>query len=944
MNRLEARLAGDFRPIAPGFAPEGEGGWASAFAALPVVPVDASGQGGTAFSLLGTPDGRAAQPRPEASAATGARGGTGELLVQFEPGLAGAAQSAIAAAVGAQGAKSLREGHDGNGDLMLLRFPGEQAASAALEALARNPNVTFAEANVTFTMQGANDTLYTNGTLWGMLGDATSPANAYGSQAGEAWDAGHTGSASVVVGVVDTGLDYKHQDIYLNVWLNPGEIPLALRSVLIDTDGDLVITFRDLNQAANAAHVRDLNANGRIDAGDLLADANWENGVNEDGNGYLDDLIGWDFANNDNDPLDDGNHGTHVSGTIGALGNNGQGVAGVNWAVQIMPLKFLDAAGSGYLSDAVLALDYYTAAAAAAGGEASQYVATNNSWGGGGASQAMLDTIVLGARQGVLFVAAAGNGGTDGIGDNNDRTGYYPAGYSTVAGAGYEAVIAVAAITSAGARSTFSNYGETTVDIGAPGSGIVSTVVGGGYANYSGTSMATPHVVGALALLASLAPSLTAAELRAALLDSAAPTSSLAGVTVTGGRLDIPAMLAQAGVSADTTSPTASFSPADGATGVAVTSNIVITFSEAVRLASGTIAIATAGGAAFESYDVATNTANLALSGNVLTINPTADLAAGTGYVVTIAATAVTDLAGNPWAGTAAYDFITLAPPPPPSSLTLTGTAGVDTLTGDVADDILDGLGGTDILDGREGGDIYLIAAAADHPAAEIADTGLSGTDEVRFTAAAAGTLRLYAGDRGIETVTIGTGTGAVADTSGTLALSVNASAVKNGLTITGNAGANTLTGTTYADVLIGNAGKDRLLGGAGADVLSGGAGLDSLTGGTGSDAFVFDTAPNTKTNRDTVTDFAPGADSLHMHLAAFTGGGLASGALLPEQFLASATATAAQDADDRFVYNTTSGVLYYDADGAGGLAAVQVALFGTKVHPLLAYTDFLMV
>lgn len=384
----------------------------------------------------------------------------------------------------------------------------------------------------------ADDPWYVNGSLWGMYGDATNLVNQFGSQAGEAWVAGHTGSMANVIGVIDSGIDYTHPDLYLNIWLNQREIPITLRAFLSDVDMDGLITFRDLNHAANAEFVTDINQNGRIDAGDLLRDPLWANGVDEDGNGYIDDLIGWDFHNNDNDPFDDNNHGTHVAGTIGALGGNGLGVVGVNWEVQLVALKFLSASGSGWTSDAMRAVDYFTNAASNAT-EAENFLATNNSWGGGSFSQGLLDAILRAAQQDILFVAAAGNNSR-----NNDVAPRYPTGYSTAPVTGHDAVVSVASLTSLGELSWFSNYGASSVDVAAPGSTIWSTISNGGYGAFNGTSMATPHVAGAVALYASSFPEATSAQIREALLSSAAMTASVQDRVASGGRLDIPSMLA----------------------------------------------------------------------------------------------------------------------------------------------------------------------------------------------------------------------------------------------------------------------------------------------------------------------------------------------------------------------------------------------------------------
>ena len=464
------------------------------------------------------------------------------LLLKFQHEASAEHREHLLAKIGGEVETSF--GFDGHEHVLRVKLGDGADVAAAVQTAGSDPSVAYAEPDyIVHADVLSNDPLYTQGKMWGMEGDQSTPANQFGSQAAEAWAAGYTGSTNVAVGVVDTGIDYTHPDLYLNVWINPGEIPTNLRSSLVDTDADGIITFRDLNASANSAFVSDLNRNGRIDAGDLLRDSRWENGIDEDGNGYRDDLVGWDFANNDNDPFDDNGHGTHTSGTIAAMGGNGIGVAGVTWSTLIVPLKFLDASGSGYTSDAVRALDYFTAAAVRSTNI--DFVATSNSWGGGGYSTSLFDAIVRGARQDILFVAAAGNGGRDGIGDNNNVVANYPSNYNTTSAVGFDAVIGVAAITSNGALASFSNYGSTTVELGAPGQSISSTVPGG-YATYSGTSMATPHVTGAIAMFAA-ATGADATTIRADLLASGAPTASLSGKTMTGDRLDVMSLMQLAG-------------------------------------------------------------------------------------------------------------------------------------------------------------------------------------------------------------------------------------------------------------------------------------------------------------------------------------------------------------------------------------------------------------
>jgi subtilisin family serine protease len=416
----------------------------------------------------------------------------GELLVKFKQGSSTQRRSSsllrINATIGEQVVTDAMRQTGDNEGFYLVKTTMDPLE--AMKTLRGSADIEYAEPNWIYTYDAtSNDTYYTNGSLWGMYGDATSPAAQYGSQAGEAWAANHTGSKTVYIGVIDEGIQYTHPDLDANIWTNP------------------------------------------YDPAD---------GKDNDGNGYIDDVRGWDFANNNNSIYDGGSsgsldkHGTHVAGTIGAE-RNGAGVVGINWNVTMISGKFLGSSG-GTTSNAVKAVDYFTNLKTK---HKLRIVATNNSWGGGGYSTALYDAIVRAAKANILFIAAAGNGGGDGIGDNNDTSPSYPASYNTQSAAGYDAVIAVASITKTGAKSGFSNYGATSVDLGAPGSGIYSTLPPNQYGSYSGTSMATPHVTGGAALYAAQNSGATAAQIKSAILNSAVPTSSLSGRTVTGGRLNV---------------------------------------------------------------------------------------------------------------------------------------------------------------------------------------------------------------------------------------------------------------------------------------------------------------------------------------------------------------------------------------------------------------------
>lgn len=300
----------------------------------------------------------------------------------------------------------------------------------------------------------------------------------------QAWDV-TTGSRSVVVAVIDSGIDLTHPDLVANIWTNPGEI-----------------------------------------AG---------NDIDDDGNGFVDDIHGWNFVANDANVQDGYGHGTHIAGIIGASGNNGVGVTGINWNVSIMPLRFQDNQGVGYTGDAIKAIQYATMMRRDYG---VNVVVINASWGGGTGFSATLETAIRDTGMaGIAFVAAAGNSGVD-----NDAVPRYPSGYDL------PNVIAVAACDSTGTIPGFSNYGASSVDLVAPGTSIYSTLPGGRYGWLSGTSQAAPQVSGAVALLAAAKPGVAVAVVRSAILGSVDRLPSLTGKVASGGRLDVAAAFTSLGL------------------------------------------------------------------------------------------------------------------------------------------------------------------------------------------------------------------------------------------------------------------------------------------------------------------------------------------------------------------------------------------------------------
>jgi len=279
------------------------------------------------------------------------------------------------------------------------------------------------------------------------------------------------GNKNVVVAVLDSGVDYNHVDLRANMWTRPDSVPEYV-------DDEL---------------------------------------------GTLDDVHGFDVDMNLGDPMDDNGHGTHCAGVIGAEGDNGEGIAGINWHVQIMPLKFLGRGGFGTTKAAIEAINY----AIDRKKHGVNIRVISASWGSTQRSKALEDVIRAASDAGILFVAAAGNNGTD-----NDKRPHYPSNYDL------PNVISVAALDNTDNLASFSNYGEKTVHIAAPGKDITSTWLGDQYREASGTSMATPHVSGVAALIISASPNISVEKLKERLLKSVDKIDSLSGKVASGGRLN----------------------------------------------------------------------------------------------------------------------------------------------------------------------------------------------------------------------------------------------------------------------------------------------------------------------------------------------------------------------------------------------------------------------
>lgn len=357
-------------------------------------------------------------------------------------------------------------------NIVVIKRPVFELQENVIKFIGQNSSVELVEPNYIYRInKSANDPLFDK--LWGMKNTGAADSSGQTGVEGvdinveKAWDI-QTGSDSVVVAVIDTGVDYNNADLKENIWTNEAEL-------------------------------------------------NGKPGVDDDKNGFVDDIHGYNFVKKNGDPMDDHGHGTHCSGTIGARGNDGKGIVGVAWNVKIMGIKFLSAEGSGTLEDALKAIDYATLMGAKV---------MSNSWGGGGFSQTLKEAIERSHKAGALFVAAAGNET-----NNNDSYPTYPATYDV------PNVLAVAAVDNRGRLASFSNYGRKSVHVGAPGVRIFSSTTSG-YESWSGTSMATPHVSGVAALLAANEPNLSNVEMKNRIITTSRTIAGLRNKVINNGMID----------------------------------------------------------------------------------------------------------------------------------------------------------------------------------------------------------------------------------------------------------------------------------------------------------------------------------------------------------------------------------------------------------------------
>lgn len=412
----------------------------------------------------------------------------GEMIIKMKHSLSPLDISAFAKSLKAEDVRPISVSF---GNFYVVKFPKNMNLTEEKALLDSNSSIEYSEPNFVYRIvapiiegsvtksnneinqDAPNDPLFS--TLWALNNTGTNDPKGSAGKAGadiralSAWDI-NKGDKKVKIAIIDTGINYNHPDLKNQIYVNEAEL------------------------------------NGRP-------------GVDDDKNGFIDDIHGYDFANNDGDPMDGHGHGSHCAGTIGAVHGNGVGVAGIMENVTLIPIKFLSDEGSGSTETAIKAIDYATNM---------NVDIMSNSWGGGGESQALKEAIERANEKGIIFTAAAGNDGT-----NNDSSPHYPSNYNV------ENVISVAATTANDELASFSCYGPKTVHIAAPGHNIQSTITNNGYAIWSGTSMATPHVTGALGLLISQEGRLSVSEIKERLMATSDPVKSLSRkIVTTSGRLN----------------------------------------------------------------------------------------------------------------------------------------------------------------------------------------------------------------------------------------------------------------------------------------------------------------------------------------------------------------------------------------------------------------------
>jgi serine protease len=548
-----------------------------------------------------------------------------QILVQFRP----AVLTAGAPALNVPGAV-LGQQLDASTGLYDVQLNGLSVPDALARFLA-DPRVQSVEPDYYVTVAGTpNDPQF--GGQWGLsnTGQAGGVAGV-DVHAAQAWTV-TTGSPGVVVALIDTGVDINHPELYQNIWINQAEIPdqwftkasaasktfdkVVLKSQ-IKTAAPGVITFADLNNPVNAGLVWDVNGDGRIDAADLLhplAQGGWQSGSTKDGDTkHPDDFFGWNFVANNNNPLDDNGHGTNVAGIIGAKGNNGVGVAGLDWQVQLQDLKVFDSRGFSSISEIVAAIDYSIQHGAKI---------SNNSWSVGSDEPDLFAAIGRARSAGQIFVAAAGNGGSS--------TADTPAAYRTLE----DNIVSVTAVDRTGALLGSANYGATTVTLAAPGVNILSTAPGGGYSTYTGTSQAVPFVTGTLALVWGQHPDWTYKQVIAQVTSTTTTLSSLRGKTVTGGLVNAGAALgvtSSNGGGGHNPPPgpsvwSAAFSGPDAHS----LNHIIVTFNQAIDLATFNSAQVTVKNPAGQAIVLTALKLTSGSSGNQFEIDFAAQTAGGT--------------------------------------------------------------------------------------------------------------------------------------------------------------------------------------------------------------------------------------------------------------------------------------------------------------------------